>query len=115
MARSLRLWIPALSCAQVGMTTALLPRDIRLALLHEGGAAFDVILAGEATGNEVGRAGKVALALGLQHLRRDLLDGADRQGRVGGDVSSIVLDEGPQLAVRKHAADDAHLERLVGA
>src|SRR3954465_9583495 len=68
-----------------------LPGEDRLALLQEGAASLDVVLAGETARHEARQARKVALALGLHGLDGDLLERRDGERRIGGDSLRVLL------------------------
>src|SRR5882672_5103276 len=84
-----------------------------LALLHEGSAAFDVILALEALLHECGAGFRVVRAR-LQQLAHDALARADGERRVLGDHRAVLEDQCFELGDRRHAMHEAHGLRLLG-
>src|SRR5882762_892637 len=87
--------------------------ELRLALLHEGAAALDVVGAGEALRDEALRGADIALGVILQQLGDGALDRRNGEGRISGDGGRIVLDEILELAGRHHLIDEAHEVRLL--
>ena len=71
--------------------------ELGLALLEEGAAAFDVVPARKAGGDQLLAAREVARGRVLQHLADHRLDRADRERRVGGDRARVVGDVGRDL------------------
>src|SRR3954449_9629932 len=90
------------------------PGEHRLALLHEGIAALDVVLATEAGLHRLVGAFHVALRLILQDFADHLLDRADGERRVARDRLGILLYVILELSARQHAIDETHRARLLG-
>src|SRR6202521_3492201 len=86
---------------------------LRLALLHEGPAAFHIIVAGEALPHELGTATHVPFRFVFQDFADDVLDRVHGQRRVCRDGVGIALDVTLKLGVGQHAIDETHLTRLV--
>src|SRR5438046_1262508 len=89
-------------------------REGRLALLHEGAAAFGVVVAGEALLDQLGAARKIALALVAYGLVDDEFFGFHREWRVAGDGLGVVLDVGLELGCRNYTVDESHHARFLG-
>src|SRR6185369_201744 len=86
----------------------------RLALFHEGLAAFFIIVAGEAFRHQIGAALQVALALRLDRLADDIFDRIDRQRGVATDRVGIALHVFLELSLRQDAVDQTHHLRFGG-
>src|SRR5690242_15831825 len=67
------------------LTPRLLAGERRLALLHEGAATLDEVLAGETGLHHLGAARDVALGFVLHDLADDVFDRLHGQRRVAGD------------------------------
>src|SRR5260221_8870076 len=85
-----------------------------LALLHEGSAALDVILALEAGFNQRRARLGVDRRARFQQLADDALGRADRERRVLRDHCAILEHERFELGDRRHAVDEAHRLRFLG-
>src|SRR3546814_8282724 len=83
-----------------------------LALLHEGAAAFLVVLAAEAGVDQGLAAGEVPI-LRIPDVFGDAsLRGGDRQGCITGNGRGEVGDAGFKFRRRKDAIDEPHEQRL---
>src|SRR5215471_12729369 len=89
------------------------PPELCLALLHEGSAALDVVLAGEAFRDQPLRERDITLRRILEQLGHRSLDLGDRERRVLGDRLRVVVHEGLELALCHHLVDQAHDQRLL--
>src|SRR5262249_7465507 len=83
----------------------LLALELRLALFHEGAAAFAEILRVHALHADLLDRGHVALVRVFQHLRDGDLGGLDRQRRIARDRAGDLHRRIPQLAVWKYPID----------
>src|SRR5258708_591013 len=86
----------------------------RLALLHEGLAAFLVVGAVETLLHQLLEQLLVALARRLAELADRQLRGAHRQRRVDRELGRVVAHRRLELIARHHAVDQADLQRLLG-
>src|SRR6516225_8754249 len=91
------------------------PFEDRLTLLHEGGAAFGVVLAGEAFVDDALAQCQIALARVLHRLAYNDLDRTHGQWRVRGDHLAIIFDVAFELISRNDLVDQAHAQSLLGA
>src|SRR4029453_2028112 len=98
-----------------GMAPLSTSLELRPALFHEGRAAFDVVLGGEALLHQRRRPGEIRLAI----EPRQLLDGALRrmhgERRVLANALAVVVHIGVELGIRHDAVDQAHAECLLSA
>src|SRR6185437_9471262 len=86
----------------------------RLALLHEGAAARDIVLALEAALDHVGAALEVALAFVRHRLVGDELHRVDGERRIAADRVRVVAHVALELVDRDDAVDQAHRIGLRG-
>src|SRR2546430_14373204 len=86
-----------------------------LALLHEGSAASDVILAFEAGLDQRRACLRVERRARFQELANDALGGADGERRVLRNQRAILEDERFEVRDRRHAVHEAHRFRFCGA
>src|SRR6516162_5354509 len=91
------------------------PFEDRLTLLHEGGAAFGVVLAGEAFVDDALAQCQIALARVLHRLAYNDLDRTHGQWRVRGDHLAIIFDVAFELIARHDLVDQAHAQCFLGA
>src|SRR6267143_4841942 len=84
-----------------------------LALLHEGSAPLDIVLALEAGFDQRGAGLRVESAR-FPQLTHDALARADREWRVLRDHRAVLEHERFQLGDRRHAVHEAHRLRLFG-
>src|SRR5882724_10938541 len=85
-----------------------------LALLHEGSAALDVILALETGLDERRACLRVGRLARFQELAHDALARADGERRVLRDHRAVLEHQGLELADRRHAVNETHGLRFVG-
>src|SRR5258706_14106130 len=85
-----------------------------LALLHEGSASFDVVLALEAGFDQRGARLGVEGRAPLEQLAHDALRRPDRERRVLRDHRAVLENERLELGDRRHAVHEAHRLRFLG-
>src|SRR5690348_9671684 len=81
----------------------------RLPLLHEGAAAFDVVLAGEAARDQGFAAAAVDLRARLGKLGDDTFHRLDGERGVVGHEGAVVAYIGLELRSRQGAVEEAHV------
>src|SRR5688500_3475504 len=86
--------------------------EVRFALFHERPAAFDVVLAREAVGDDFLAKRQVALVRILDVLVDAALRRENRERRVVGEGARVIVDEGFELAGGDHVVDDPEAQRF---
>src|SRR5258706_473745 len=95
-------------------TGRLLSLEHGLALLHEGSASFDVVLALEAGFDQRGARLGVEGRAPLEQLAHDALRCPDRERRVLRDHRAVLENERFELGDRCHPVHEAHRLRFLG-
>src|SRR3954470_7430782 len=100
--------------ASKGRRRASAAAELRLALFHEGAAAFAKILAVHAAVADLLDSGHVAISGILENLADGELRGGDRQRRIDGDGLGDLLNRWFKSIGSEDAIDKADAQRLGG-
>src|SRR5512134_496923 len=87
--------------------------ELGLALLHEGGLPFPIVLTRETGVHHALAEVEIALRGVLQQLDERALHRSDGERSVAGNGARKILDEAVELSARHHSVNQAHLQRLL--